>query len=122
MVAKLKEIKRELLERRHQPIAVQGRWLQAVVRGYFNYHAVPCNAPALNGFRHRVARFWLAALRRRSQNDRTTWKVFAKLVARWLPPVTILHPWPSTRFYVKHPRQEPGALAVHAGICAGGAG
>ena len=31
-------------------------------------------------------------------------------------------PWPSARFYVKHPRQEPGALAAHAGICAGGAG
>jgi hypothetical protein len=30
--------------------------------------------------------------------------------------------WPSHRFYVSHPRQEPGALAAHAGICAGGAG
>ncbi len=25
----------------------------------------------------------------------------------------------SERFFVKHPRQEPGALAAHAGICAG---
>jgi|ETNmetMinimDraft_13_1059891.scaffolds.fasta_scaffold00454_8 hypothetical protein len=28
----------------------------------------------------------------------------------------------SARFYVKHPRQEPGALAAQAGIRAGGAG
>ena len=28
----------------------------------------------------------------------------------------------AVRFFVKHPRQEPGALAAHAGICAGGAG
>jgi hypothetical protein len=25
----------------HQPIPQQGRWLQQVVTGYFNYHAVP---------------------------------------------------------------------------------
>ena len=48
MGAKLGEIKRELLRRRHQPIAEQGRWLASVVRGYFAYFAVPTNAPALN--------------------------------------------------------------------------
>ncbi len=122
MVAKLGEIKRELLRRRHEPIAEQGRWLASVVRGYVAYFAVPTNAPALNAFRYQVRRFWLKALRRRSQNDRMTWRVIAKLAERWLPPVKIHHPWPSTRFFVKHPRQEPGALAVHAGICAGGGG
>jgi hypothetical protein len=30
-------------------------------------------------------------------------------------------PWPNQRFDVKHPRQEPSALAAHARICAGGA-
>jgi group II intron reverse transcriptase/maturase len=120
--AKLKEIKQELLRRRHEPVAEQGRWLAQVVRGYFAYHAVPTNRPALAAFRRDVKRSWLHALRRRSQNDRTTWAKFAKLAEYWLPKVRILHPWPTVRFYVKHPRQEPGALAAHAGICAGGRG
>ena len=34
----------------HQPIPEQGRWLRRVVRGYFNYHAVPTNARALDVF------------------------------------------------------------------------
>ena len=36
-------IKDELRQRMHQPIPEQGRWLRQVVRGYFNYHAVPTN-------------------------------------------------------------------------------
>ena len=31
----------------HQPIPEQGRWLRQVVTGFFNYHAVPTNFPAL---------------------------------------------------------------------------
>ena len=44
MRAKLKMIKAELWRRMHQPIPEQGKWLRCVVRGYFNYHAVPTNA------------------------------------------------------------------------------
>jgi RNA-directed DNA polymerase len=54
MRAKLKEIREELRRRRHHPIPEQGRWLQQVVRGFFNYHAVPTNAKALVIFRRRV--------------------------------------------------------------------
>jgi hypothetical protein len=32
-----------------------------------------------------------------------------KLAAAWLPPPRILHPWPTERFAVKHPRWEPSA-------------
>jgi hypothetical protein len=49
-----KEIKQEMRRRMHQPIANQGKWLGRVVRGYFNYHAVPTNGQALNVFRHHV--------------------------------------------------------------------
>ena len=121
MKAKLKTIKVELLRRRHEPIAEQGQWLGQVVKGYFAYHAIPSNGPALSAFRYDIRRYWLCALRRRSQNDRMTWATFSKRCDRWLPQARILHPWPSTRFFVKYPRQEPGALAAHAGICAGGA-
>ena len=33
----------------------------------------------------------------------------AQLAAEFLPPVRILHPWPSERFAVKYPKWEPGA-------------
>src|ERR1700741_1909913 len=36
MRAKLKEIKQEARRRMHQPIPNQGKWLERVVRGYFN--------------------------------------------------------------------------------------
>ena len=44
MRAKLKMIKEEMRRRMHRPIPEQGKWLGQVVRGYFNYHAVPTNA------------------------------------------------------------------------------
>ena len=47
MRAKLTEIKEELRRRMHQPIPEQGQWLAQVVRGFFAYHAVPTNFPAL---------------------------------------------------------------------------
>ena len=79
----------------HQPILEQGRWLERVVRGYFNYHAVPTNGQALEVFRHHVTDLWRRTLRRRSQKDRVTWARMTQLVDDWLPKPTTLHPWPS---------------------------
>jgi RNA-directed DNA polymerase len=121
MRVKLKALKGELRRRMHVPIPEQGRWLAQVVRGYFAYHAVPTNAQRLAAFRHHVTVLWHRTLRRRSQKDWSTWERIARLVATYLPPVRILHPWPNARFAVKHPRWEPGARIAPAGICAGGA-
>jgi len=52
MKAKLRNIKETLRRCMHRPIPEQGKWLGRVVRGYFNYHAVPTNARALDVFRH----------------------------------------------------------------------
>jgi group II intron reverse transcriptase/maturase len=104
MRAKLKEIKKELRRRMHQPIPEQGKWLQQVVRGYFAYHAVPTNSATLRAFRFQVSRLWLYTLRRRSQKDGFAWARLVKLVDHWLPPPRILHPWPNVRFAVTHPR------------------
>lgn len=109
MQAKLRAIKDELRRRRHEPIPEQGRWLSKVVRGYFAYHAVPTNAKSLAAFRGAVKVFWLRALRRRSQRDRTTWNRMARLAAEFLPAPRILHPWPHDRFLVMHPRWKPSA-------------
>jgi RNA-directed DNA polymerase len=107
--AKLKDIKEELRQRRHQPIPEQGKWLGQVVRGFFAYHAVPTNSTALIAFRHQVTDLWRRSLRRRSQKDRTTWARMVELTDAFVPRARILHPWPSERFAVKYPRWEPSA-------------
>src|SRR3974390_1456105 len=121
MRAKLKMIKEEMRRRMPQPIPAQGKWLWYVVNGYFNYHAVPTNGQALHVFRHQVTDLWRRTLRRRSQKDRMTWERMTQLVADWLPKPTTLHPWPSDRFAVTHPRWEPYAGKPHVRLCAGGA-
>jgi RNA-directed DNA polymerase len=121
MRMKLKEIKETLRRRMHRPIPEQGKWLGQVLRGYFNYHAVPTNARALDAFRHHVTDLWRRTLRRRSQKDRITWARMTKLVDDWLPKPIILHPWPSDRFAVTYPRWEPYAGKPHVRFCAGGA-
>ena len=63
----------------HQAISEQGRWLKAVVTGYFAYHAVPTHSRALGAFRHHVTGLWLRTLRRRSQRDRLTPERMAKI-------------------------------------------
>jgi hypothetical protein len=88
----------------HQPIPVVGRWLRQVVRGYFQYHAVPTNSPRMSACRYFVGRLWWRMLRRRSQRDGFSAKRLARLVNDWLPRPRILHPWPEARFAVNHPR------------------
>ena len=100
MRAKLSEIKEELRRRMHQAIPEQGRWLAQVIRGYFAYHAVPTNFPALSAVIHHIKRLWLRTLRRRSQKDRFPWARMQRLADDFLPQPKILHPWPSVRFAV----------------------
>lgn len=104
MRVRLREIKEQLRRRMHDPIPEQGRWLKAVVVGYFAYHAVPTNSRALGAFRFHVVDLWRRSLRRRSQKDHMTWDRMNRIATAWLPPPRILHPWPEDRFAVKHPR------------------
>jgi RNA-directed DNA polymerase len=104
MAAKLKEIKAGLQQRRHESIKDTLKWLQSVVRGYFQYHAVPGNEHRLRVFRKDVLRLWLHQLRRRSQRSRWTWERFLEGLADQIPFAQIEHPYPSVRFDAKHPR------------------
>ncbi len=70
MRAKLREIKEGLRQRRHVPIPETGKWLAQVVAGYFAYHAVPTNSPAIGAFRYHVTVLWHRQLCRRSQRAR----------------------------------------------------
>jgi len=98
MRATLKAIRQALLRRRHLAVAEQGRWLAAVVRGYFAYFAVPSNGRRVSSFRYEVTRAWLRALRRRGQRGRMTWARMTRLASRWIPLPRISHPHPEVRF------------------------
>ena len=103
LTAKLHDIAAKLRKRMNDPIEQTGNWLKQVVRGYYNYHAVPGNLKRLYTFRRAAARYWLFTLRRRSQRSRWTWGRFQTLIDLYLPEPKILHPYPLQRFYAKHP-------------------
>ena len=104
MAAKLRDIRAKLRKRMHERIPGTVRWLQQVVRGYFQYHAIPGNWARMKAFRNDVLRMWFQTLRRRSQRSRLTWKAFDERLGALLPPVQILQPYPNVRFDAKHPK------------------
>jgi hypothetical protein len=103
MAAKLKDIGVQLHKRMHARVPGTVKWLQQVVRGYFQYHAIPGNCARLQAFRREVARSWIQALRRRSQRHRMSWERFNARLDPLLPPVQILQPYPDARFAAKYP-------------------
>jgi RNA-directed DNA polymerase len=103
MAAKLKEIRAQLRRRMHERVRGTVLWLQQVVRGYFQYHAIPGNWARLQAFRRDVLRIWFQVLRRRSQRCCLTWKRFDECLGVLLPPIQILQPYPNVRFDAKHP-------------------
>lgn len=104
MAAKLKEIRQTLRRRLHDGSQDTAEWLKSVVRGYFQYHAVPRNEERLKAFRHEVLRMWLWQLRRRSQRTKWTWARFQEKLGSLLPEVEISHTYPEVRFAWKHIR------------------
>lgn len=106
MRAKLAAIKNELKRRRHSSVPEQGQWLRSVLRGWLNYYGVPLSSRFLNVFRNLISRMWFRSLRRRSQKARQKlwWPRMNTIVRRWLPPALVVHPWPSVRFAVNHPK------------------
>jgi len=100
MQAKLRELKHELRRRMHYPIPEVGQWLRSVLRGHFNYYAVPRNQRKLSAFKYQVYRLWFRTLRRRSQRHRITGERMNRLAARWFPRDRVLHPYPEQRLRV----------------------
>jgi len=99
---KLHDIGRQLHRRRHDPRPQQGAWLASVLRGWFQYYAVPGTYACLARFRDESVRHWHRALRRRSHKAaRTwTWEHTSRISRRWLPAPRILHPYPDQRLVV----------------------
>ena len=103
MAAKLKDIRQKLRCRMHDSTRNTRKWLQSVVRGYFQYYAIPRNEDRLKAFRHEALHMWWWQLRRRSQRSRWTWSKFQEKLGNLLPEVEILHPYPDERFALMHP-------------------
>jgi len=96
--AKLENIKQEMERRMHEPVRQVGEWLERVVRGYYQYHAVPGNLWSLRHFRESLCWKWRQVLRRRSQQGPPAWSRLRRLFRQWIPFPQILHPYPSVRF------------------------
>ena len=84
-----------------------GAWLQRVLRGHLNYYAVPGNQPSVHYFFIRVKRYWLRALRRRSQRHRMSWVRFGELWQRFAPAILLSHDYPALRFDAKTRGRSP---------------
>jgi group II intron reverse transcriptase/maturase len=98
LTAKLTDVQQQLRRRMHDAIETTGKWLQTVVRGYFQYHAIPGNEQCLRAFRNDVLRLWLRQLRRRSQRSSWSWESFLAKLAVDIPKVEVKHPYPTARF------------------------
>ena len=92
MVAKLRAVKAELRRRMHEPIPLVGEWVQKVLTGYYQYHAIPGNLNQLSLFRRRLCRLWRTVLRHRSQRWRLSWPRLSRKLDRWMPLPRVLHP------------------------------
>ncbi len=100
MKLKLLEIKLALRKRINLDMYSQGKWLQKILMGHYNYYAVPDNGIALDRFKTAISRLWLKLLKRRSQKSSVNWKKLTKLIRYFLPNAKILHPYPNQRFCV----------------------
>jgi group II intron reverse transcriptase/maturase len=100
MQTKLRELREELRCRLNHPVRETGQWLRSVLNGYYRYHAVPRNLPALLSFYRRVGQLWHRTLERRSHKGRVDWRRLYRLLNRWLPIPRIMHPYPEHRLAV----------------------
>ena len=95
--AKLREVKDAFRWRWHDPVPEVGKWLASIIRGHFNYSAVPLNFKAIEAFHHQVVCLWRRGLSRRSHKALVTWERMRRLARRFLPRPRIVHPWPDQR-------------------------
>ncbi len=104
LIKRLKELRKELLKRRHNPIKKTAKWLASVIQGHMNYFGVPGNSKSVNLFSFELQRAWYWSLCRRSQRKRLNWVKFDQYLKPLLPKIRVLHPYPNERFYAKYPR------------------
>lgn len=91
LTRKLNELRVEMRQRMHVSVAVQHRWLCAVIRGHYAYYGLPSNWHRLSSFRDEVQRHWFRVLHRRSQRG-LAWSTYAAMLERFpLPAPRLTH-------------------------------
>ena len=70
-------------EHKHQAIAWQARYPNAVLRGHYNYYGVTGNYPSISSFYRHVVRMWHRYLSRRSQRGYIKWDDYWKIIKRY---------------------------------------
>jgi RNA-directed DNA polymerase len=100
LTAKLKEVRAELRQRMHEPVPTQGTYLRSVVSGHIRYFGVPMNGPCISG----LSQGSLSDVDKGSEapqpEHNLRWDRMKRLIAKWLPPARICHPYPVDRFGV----------------------
>lgn len=104
LIKQIKAVQWELRRRMHEPVGATLTWLQSMLRGYFNYYAVPGNGPQLSLFYYEIVKRWFKIMRRRSQRYNVIWETFGPWVRAHLPKVRIVHPYLEMRFRAKYSR------------------
>ncbi len=120
--AKLREVKEAFRWRWHDPVPEVGKWLASIIRGHFNYYAVPLNFDAVEDLLQRGRP--PVATRPVPPKPQGT-----RHLEAYVPHCGPLPPTPPHRASLARRtampsdlRQEPSAVILRAGICAGGAG
>lgn len=107
MRAKLRAVKAELRRRLHDPVPEVARWLGTVVRGYYQYYAVPRTTHVLLRYRYYVLRMWYRSLKRRSHKTLMTWAWMCRIAQRWVAWPRIVYPYPEQRLCVSTLGRSP---------------
>ena len=75
-------MKERLRRMQHQPVEVQARAVNQILRGHFNYYGLAGNAKKLQVFWNFTWREWKHSLSKRSQTGRLSWEDFNVLLAK----------------------------------------
>lgn len=104
MLAKLKELRRQMRRRMHLPLRAQQTWLSAVLRGHYAYYGITGNSRSLHRFYLQLVRAWFYWLRRRDGRRRLNWARFNELLKQFpLPQPRIVHVWQVPTVPLKSP-------------------
>lgn len=93
-------------------------WLCRAVGGWLRCFTVPTGFRSLGEFVHRLTRFWLRILRRRSQQIRIAWNEVGLLARIFRPRLRIMYPRPNRRF-ASNTRGRSPVPWRRMGICSG---
>ena len=67
-------------DNRHQPVAWQARYLNAMLRGHYQYYGVTSNFPSVSAFYRHTIRVWHRYLSRRSQRAYLSWEKYQRIL------------------------------------------